>query len=408
MTPDTSTAPSYDLWAPQVRANPFPLYKHLREKDPVARVMDPHRQMPFWLLTRYRDVVETAKDVRLTNDVEKLPEELRKKFRGGSSQTLNRHLLVMDPPDHTRVRALATQAFTPRRVEALRPRITALCAELLEAMKARGSADFVEAFAFPLPITVISELLGVPLEDRTQFRTWIEVFFTPPAQGGMERIRETLDRLLAYLEGFIELRRRQPQEDLVTALLAVEEQGDRLSTRELLSMIYLLLVAGHETTVHVLSNGTLELLRHPDQLQLLREDPSLIPSAVEELLRFCGPVELTMGRFALEDFELCGQPIKAHDVVRMNILAANRDAEQFPDPDRLDVTRSPNKHLAFGQGIHFCLGSTLARLEATLAFGVIIERLPHLRLAVPPDQLQWRSSAQVRGLMRLPLSFEAP
>jgi cytochrome P450 len=408
MTPDASTAPSYDLWAPQVRANPFPLYAYLREKDPVARVMDPHRQMPFWLLTRYRDVVEAAKDPRLTNDVEKLPEELRKKFRGGGAQTLNRHLLVMDPPDHTRVRSLATQAFTPRRVEALRPRITALCAELLESMKARGSADFVEAFAFPLPITVISELLGVPLEDRAQFRTWIEVFFTPPAQGGMERIRESLDRLLAYLEGFIELRRRQPQEDLVTALLAVEEQGDRLSTRELLSMIYLLLVAGHETTVHVLSNGTLELLRHPDQLQLLREDPSLIPSAVEELLRFCGPVELTMGRFALEDFELCGQPIKAHDVVRMNILAANHDAEHFPDPERLDVKRSPNKHLAFGQGIHFCLGSNLARLEAILAFEVIVERLPHLRLAVPPEQLQWRSSAQVRGLMRLPLSFEAP
>jgi cytochrome P450 len=223
----------------------------------------------------------------------------------------------------------------------------------------------------------------------------------------MERIRENLDRFLAYLESFIELRRRQPGEDLVTALLAVEEQGNRLSTQQLLSMVYLLLVAGHETTVHLLSSGLLELLRHPDQFQRLREDRFLIPTAVEELLRYCGPLELSNARFALEDFELYGQQIKAHDVVRLNYLAANRDPEQFPEPDRLDVTRSPNKHVAFGQGIHFCLGAPLARMEASIAFDLLVERLPHIRLAVPLDQLQWRTSAQVRGVKNLPLSFGA-
>ncbi len=407
MTPDSPAAPSHDLWAPQVRANPFPLYQRLRETEPVARLVDPHRQMPFWLLTRYRHVVETARDARLTHDATKLPEEVVHKFRGGPTQTLNRHLLVMDPPEHTWMRSLVSRAFTPRQLEELRPRITTLCAELLESLRAQGSADFVEAFAFPLTITVISELLGIPAEDRAQFRGMTHQFFNPPPQGGMERIRENLDRFLAYLESFIELRRRQPGEDLVTALLAVEEQGNRLSTQQLLSMVYLLLVAGHETTVHLLSSGLLELLRHPDQFQRLREDRFLIPTAVEELLRYCGPLELSNARFALEDFELYGQQIKAHDVVRLNYLAANRDPEQFPEPDRLDVTRSPNKHVAFGQGIHFCLGAPLARMEASIAFDLLVERLPHIRLAVPLEQLQWRTSAQVRGVKNLPLSFGA-
>jgi cytochrome P450 len=400
--PDTG----YDLWAPKVRANPFPLYQQLREKDPVALLVDPHRQMPFWLVTRYRDVVELARDSRFTNDPFKLPEEVQTKFRGGPSQRLNRHLLTQDPPDHTRLRTLVSKSFTPRRIEDLRPRITALCAELLGAMRTQGSADFIEAFAFPLPITIIAELLGVPPEDRPQFRGWTHTFFSPPAQGGMERIREALDRFLQYLEELITLRREQPRDDLISDLLAVEEQGDRLSHDELLSMIYLLLVAGHETTVNLLTNGTLELLRQPEQLQRLCAQPALIPSAVEEMLRYCGPLELSMARFAREDLELHGRTIRANELVRMDFLAANRDPEQFPEPDRFDVARTPNKHVAFGHGIHFCLGAPLARLETTLAFEAMLELLPRMRLAVPPEQLAWRTSAQVRGVLQLPLVFQ--
>jgi cytochrome P450 len=399
--PDTG----YDLWAPQVRANPFPLYQQLRERDPVALLVDPHRQMPFWLVTRYRDVVELSRDPRFTNDPFKLPEEVRTKFRGGPSQRLNRHLLTQDPPDHTRLRTLVSKSFTPRRIEELRPRITSLCTELLGALRAQGSADFIEAFAFPLPITIIAELLGVPPEDRPQFRAWTQAFFSPPAQGGMERIREALDRFLQYLEGLITLRREQPREDLISDLLAVEEQGDRLSHDELLSMLYLLLVAGHETTVHLLTNGTLELLRQPEQLQRLREQPSLIPSAVEEMLRYAGPFELSILRFAKEDMEWHGQHIRAHEAVRVNYLAADRDAAQFPEPDRFDVGRTPNKHVAFGQGIHVCLGAPLARLEATVAFELLVEQLPEMRLATEPEKLTWRPSAQARGLASLPVAF---
>lgn len=405
MSSEPNPNPGYDLWAPQVRANPFPLYQQLREKDPVAWVMDPHRKMPFWLVTRYKDVVACFRDPRLTNDPFNLPEEVRTKFRGGASQRLNRHLLTLDPPDHTRLRTLVTRSFTPRRIEALRPRITELCNELLGAFKAQGSADFIEVFAFPLPITVIAEMLGVPPEDLAQFRGWTQAIFSPPPQGGMERIREALDHFVQYLEGLITRRREQPGEDLISDLLAVEEQGDRLSHDELLSLLYLLLIAGHETTVHLLTNGTLELLRQPEQLERLCAQPSLIPSAVEELLRYCGPLELSMARFAREDMELHGRIIRANEVVRMDFLAADRDAEQFPEPERFDLARTPNKHVAFGHGIHACMGSQLGRLEATIAFEVLLEVLPRLRLAVPPEQLAWRTSAQVRGLLQLPVTF---
>ncbi|HEX8436147.1 cytochrome P450 [Archangium sp.] len=405
MTASPLFAEGETLWSPHVRANPFPLYKRMREEHPAALITDPQLGLQFWLMTRYKDTVELTRDPRLTQDPTQLPEDVRQRFFGQTLKSLNRHLLTVDPPDHSRMRSLVSKAFTPRRVEELRPRVTALCSELLEGLVARGSADFIEEFAFPLPIIVISELLGIPTEDRLRFRQWTQAFFAPPSQGAREKVREASEHFFKYLEAFLTLRREQPREDLTSALIAAEEQGDRLSAAELMSLIFLMLVAGYETTANLLGNGLLELLRHPEQLQRLREARSLIPSAVEEMLRYCGPSEVSILRFAKEDLELHGRHIKAHEALRVNFLSADRDSEQFADPDRFDVGRTPNKHVGFGNGIHFCLGAPLARLEATITFELLLERLPRLRLAVPPEKLAWRSSAQARGLVSLPLEF---
>ncbi|HEX8820561.1 MAG TPA: cytochrome P450 [Archangium sp.] len=393
------------LWSPHVRANPFPLYRRMREEFPVARITDPQLGLQFWLCTRYQDVVSLMRDPRLTQDPTLLPEDVRQRFYGQTLSALNRHLLTVDPPDHTRMRSLVAKAFTPRRIEELRPRITAICSELLEGLMARGSGDFLEALAFPLPIIVIAELLGIPSEDRDRFRQWTQAFFAPPSQGAREKVREASEHFFKYLDAFFVQRRQQPREDLTSALMAAEEQGDRLSPQELTSLVFLLLVAGYETTANLLGNGLLELLRHPDELRRLREDRSLLPSAVEEMLRYCGPAELSMLRFAKEDLELRGQRIQAHEAIRVDFLAADRDPEQFPEPDRFDLGRTPNRHVAFGQGIHFCLGAPLARLEAVITFELLLERAPGMRLAVAPETLAWRSSAQSRGLVSLPLAF---
>lgn len=405
MTAKPLFAEGETLWSPHIRANPFPLYKRMREESPVAWITDPQLNLSFWLVTRYRDVVELTRDPRLTQDPTRLPEPVRQRYFGHTLRAVNRHLLTVDPPDHTRMRSLASKAFTPRRVEELRPRITALCTELMEGLRARGSADFIEEFAFPLPIIVIAELLGVPAEDRLQFREWTQSFFAQPSQGAREKVREASEHFFHYLTRLLALRRQRPQEDLVSALIAAEEQGNRLSADELMSLVFLLLVAGYETTANLLGNGLLELLRHPEQLQRLREARALIPSAVEEMLRYCGPAEISVLRFARHDLELHGQRINAWEALRVDFLAADRDPEQFPEPDRFDIGRTPNKHLGFGHSAHFCLGAPLARLEACIAFEVLLERLPGVRLAVPPEQLTWRSSAQARGLVSLPLAF---
>jgi len=394
------------LWSPHVRANPFPLYKRMREEFPVARITDPGLGLNFWLLTRYQDAVSITRDSRFTQDPTKLSEEVRQRYFGYKLGAINRHLLTVDAPDHTRMRSLVSKAFTPRRVEELRPRVREISSGLLDELLARGSgADFMDALAFPLPIIVIAEMLGVPPEDRDRFRQWTQAFFAPPAQGSKEKVRESQQLFFNYLEQFFAQRRREPQEDLTSALIAAEEQGDRLTNEELTSMVFLLLVAGYETTANLLGNGLLALLRHPEQLQRLREEHALLPSGVEEMLRYCGPAELSILRFAKEELELYGQRIQAHEALRVNFLAADRDSEQFPEPDRFDVGRTPNKHVGFGHGIHFCLGAPLARLEALVAFELLLERFPEPRLAVAPETLTWRSSAQSRGLVSLPLLF---
>ncbi|HSP79912.1 MAG TPA: cytochrome P450, partial [Myxococcaceae bacterium] len=281
----------------------------------------------------------------------------------------------------------------------------AITHRLLDAMQERDSADLLDAFAFPLPVTVIAELLGVPVEDQDRFREWTNTIMTPPADGDFTHLMHAGQQFLQYFQDILEQRRAAPRDDLISALLAAEEQGDRLGPQELLGMMFLLLIAGHETTVNLIGNGTLALLRHPEQLERLRARPELIESAVEEMLRYESPVECSTSRFTVEDTEFHGQLIPAGEMVVAGLLAANHDPEQFPEPERFDITREPTRHIAFGFGIHFCLGAPLARLEGTIALNALLERLPGLRLAEEPEALRWRPRAIVRGLQRLPVAW---
>ncbi|WNG17766.1 cytochrome P450 [Cystobacter fuscus] len=399
--------PRYDLWAPRTRANPLPLYARMREEAPVVRLYDPHLRTPVWVVTRYKDAVELVRDSRFTKDMRKLSAEARdRQARSDAMEAINQHMLMADPPDHTRLRTLVSKAFTPRRVEELRSRVTAITNELLDDVRAQGSVDLLDAFAFPLPITVIAELLGVPVEDREQFREWTNIVINPPINGDFAPMQKAGMEFIQYFQKLLERRRAEPRDDLLTALMSVEEQGDRLSPLELISMLFLLLVAGHETTVNLIGNGVWALLQHPEQLARLRANPALIEPAVEEMLRYRGPVETTTQRWALQDTEFHGHVIPAGEPILASLMSADHDPEQFRDPERFDIGREPNRHIAFGFGIHFCLGAPLARLEATVAINLLLERMPRLRLAVDPAELRWREGILVHGLQRLPVSVD--
>ncbi|WNG30413.1 cytochrome P450 [Cystobacter fuscus] len=401
----TSTLTS-ELWAPQTRHNPLPFYARIRQEAPIVRMMDPYFQTPVWIITRYKEAVELLRDNRFTKDQDKLPENApSRRMRIDSLAAINQHMLSADPPDHTRLRTIVSKAFTPRRVEELRPRVTAIAQRLLDDAQPKGSMDLLDAFAFPLPVTVIAEMLGVPTEDQDQFREWTNVIINPPVNGDVGPLQKAGMEFLQYFQQLMTRRRAEPRDDLLTALMTAEEQGDRLSPVELVSMLFLLLVAGHETTVNLMGNGVWALLKHPEQLERLRANPALIDSAVEEMLRYRGPVETTTYRWALQDTELHGQVIPAGEAVLASLMAADHDPAQFPEPERFDITREPNRHIAFGFGIHFCLGAPLARLEATVALNLLLERMPRLRLAVDERELRWREGILVHGLQRLPVAF---
>jgi cytochrome P450 len=318
-------------------------------------------------------------------------------------------MLDRDPPDHTRLRGLVSKAFTPRVVERLRPHIQQIVDGLLDRVESAGSMDLIESFAYPLPVIVICQMLGVPVEDRERFKQWgldiargLDSILLPPDSEVLLRSAASRRALSDYFRELIAKRRASSREDLLSALIAAEEAGDKLSEEELLATCILLLVAGHETTVNLIGNGTLALLRHPDQLQRLREHPELISSAVEELLRYDGPVQRT-ARIPSEDVTIGGQTIAKGEMVMPFIGAADRDPAQFPDPDRLDIARADNRHIAFGWGIHFCLGAPLARVEGQLAILTLVQRLPKLALAT--DTPEYRQSLTLRGLTALPVTF---
>lgn len=388
------------------RRNPLAMYAKLRAEEPLTRIVDPMRKLPFWLFTRYDDCVEILKDPRFGKDSRKLTaEEIARNGFTDELAMLGQHLLGTDPPDHTRLRGLVAKAFTPTRIEGLRPRIQAIAEQLFDHVESRHEMDIVADFAYPLPVTVIAELLGVPVDDHPRFRAWTTTIMTPPADGNMDVIRAAGFEFFQYLMGLIETRRAAPQDDLISALVAAEEGGDKLNGQELVGMLFLLLVAGHETTVNLIANGTLALLDFPDQRKRLEDDPSLLESAVEEMLRYCGPVETATTRFALEDMTYYGKTIQRGDLVLASLLSAAHDESRFPNANQFDIGRKPNKHLAFGYGIHFCLGAPLARLEGAIAFEVLLRRAPHFRLAVPRDSLEFHPSLLLHAVRKLPVTF---
>jgi cytochrome P450 PksS len=398
----------YAPFNPDFKADPFPFYAHLRLDQPVHRTSLPGVGA-VWLVTRYDDAAAVLSDPRFVKDTQNAltaDQMARLPKRTPALSLINQDMLSQDPPNHTRLRALVGKAFTPRLVERLRPRIQQLAAESLDRIAPLGKADLIEDYAFPIPITVIAELLGVPVEDRDRFRSWSNAFISaPPTAESIERLASAVEDYVEYFRRLFELRRREPQDDLISALVRVEQDGDRLSEPELFSMASLMLIAGHETTVNLIGNGTLALLQHPDQLERLRREPELIRSAIEELLRHSGPVEAATERYAAEDIEIGGVTIRRGELVHVMLSSANRDGSRFVDPDEVDLTRDTRQHLAFGHGIHYCVGAPLARLEGQVAIGALIQRFPSLRLMVPPEELVWRPGIVIRGLAHLPVSF---
>jgi cytochrome P450 len=398
----------FNPFDPQYIADPHAFHARLRETTPVQRATLPDGQV-VWLLTGYAEVEAGFADPRLVKDARnaRSPEECaRMPVLHEETRYMRSNALYRDPPDHTRLRRLVSRAFTPRMIEQLRPRIQAITDALLDAVASRGKMDVIDDYAFPLPITVIAEMLGIPAADRDQFRDWSDVLLTlMPGQPMGPVVVEAATGLRRYLEARFEERRRAPSDDLITGLLQAEEAGDRFAKEELQGMVYLLLLAGYETTVNLIGNGVLALLEHPDPLARLRNNLALLPSAIEEMLRFCAPVMTSTIRYAAEDMTLRDVVIPKGDMVLLVIGAANRDPRRFASPDAFDITRADNKHLAFGNGIHYCLGAPLARMEGEIALRTLLRRMPNLRLDAAPETLTWRPNYLLRGLVKLPVVF---
>ena len=405
---ETSSASpvEFNPFVPEFRENPYRFYHQLRQADPVHW----SDNFNFWVLTRYADCVSllrhsqgsaNPRDWEHYNDyVEALGGE------GAAADMEQKWMLLRNPPDHTRLRKLVTKAFTPRVVEGMRPHIQQIVDDLLDRVAAQDGFDIIRDLAFPLPVIVIAELIGVPIEDRDQFKEWagtlarsLDPVVTPEI---VQAANSATESFVAYFTRLIAERRTRPQQDMLSALIAVEEAGDRLTEDELLSNTILLFAAGHETTMNLIGNGMLALFRHPDQLAKLKADPSLIRTAVEEFLRYDGSVQIT-ARVALQDLEIGGKQIHKSQQTLILLGAANHDPAQFANPDRLDIARQDNPHITFSHGIHHCLGAPLARVEAQIAVQTLLRRMPRLRLAT--DAVEWREMVTLRGLRALPVAF---
>jgi cytochrome P450 len=399
-TPSLADRFFVEAMSPAFREDPYPYYERFRGPSPLLRVAE-----TIWFALGHADVTTLLRHPRMSTD-----EQQHAATEAGNALDPNRtrSLLFMDPPDHTRLRNLVARAFTPRRIEGLRATTEAITAELLDALPADGTpVDLIPAFAYPLPVRVICRLLGIPEADEAVFTGWSHgiarsldpsVLRSPAIDATIDQARS---ELRAYLGALLEFRRKSPGDDLLSGLAAVDADGDRISSGEVLSLAVLLLVAGHETTVNLIGNGMLALLRAPDQLALLRRSPELVGGAVDELLRFDGPVQITQ-RIATEDMEVVGCQVRRGDEILLVLGAANRDAAVFAEPDRLDVTRDARRHVGFGGGIHHCLGAVLARMEAQIAVAALLERFGRIELAGAPVR---RPTFTLRGLESLPIAL---
>ncbi|MCP2341060.1 cytochrome P450 [Actinomadura rupiterrae] len=397
-TPTSDPEIDFNPFDPAYRADPYPYYRRLRENAPVFRTPLGH-----WLLSRHADCAAVLRDPRFGHGSPQLLDgnTFRRPVNGRA-----RPFILLDPPEHTRLRSLVNKAFTPRTVARLAGRVRELCDGMLDDLVGAGEVDFIDRFAYRLPVTVISEMLGVPEADRDAVRDLSSLVargVDPDFQHSPEAIAErdaAFARFDEYFGGLLAERRRAPGDDLLSALAAVQEQGERLTEPELLTTCILLYVAGHETTMDLLGNGLLALLRNPGELRRLAADPGISGTAVEELLRFDPPTQMSR-RTALEDAEVGGQAVAKGEQVVILRGAANRDPDAFPEPDRLDLTRGSTKHLAFDGGIHFCLGAPLARLEGSIAFAALARRAPNSELAT--GDLRYRDNLIIRGLAELPV-----
>ena len=391
---------TYNPLAPHTYTNPYPTYALLRARDPVhwSPLMD------SWILSCYEDIDTVLRDHKRFSSDARNRRSRRPSQSVAASPNEPPSMLFSDPPDHTRLRAMVNKAFIPQAIEALKPRIRAIARALLDEIQDPAAFDVIETIAYPLPVIVMAELLGVPTRDRAQFKVWSDQrarLLEPTITARERQVAIQAGREFdAYFMDVINARRKEPRDDLISTLVAAEEAGDKLTQGELLVMLRLLLIAGNETTTNLIGNGLLALLRHPDQLQALRHDPALMPSAVEELVRYDGPVQVD-GRTAMEAMEIKDRHIQTGQSIIVLIGAANHDPDVFCHPEQLDITRQEANHIAFGRGIHHCLGAPLARLEGRIAFEAILERFADIRLLT--DHPQFKDNVVLRSLRSLPV-----
>lgn len=429
MLPFKNEAPSLsNLLHPEVRANPYPFYAQLRAQDPVYW----DEELGFWVLTRYADIAAVYTDDRfsraqgLMSNFRRLAES-EQRIAEPVYRSFSKTMFYADPPYHTHLRGLMNNAFTPRRVEQMRSYIQRIVDELLDQVQANGHMDVIHDLAYPLPVMVIAELLGLPTNDRARFKGWSDDLFSilgtvRHSPQLMERAAQSLAEMTAYVTELSRARREQPRDDLLSVLLSIVDEDEQLecphhaqgtltydhgtttqlTQEELVANINILLSTGHETTTHLIGNGLLALLQNPDQMQKLRDQPALVASAIEEMMRYDNPVQITY-RSAIEDVEINGKQIHKGDLINSILGSANRDTERYTDPDRFDIIRNEGRHLNFGLGIHFCIGASLVRLEAEIAFNTVLRRFPNLCLAT--DSLDWQEHPVFRGLKTLPVSF---